>query len=421
MAVTTDYTSEGIPVFTENIPGSENSGYMVVVNTGSRDESSNILGISHLLEHSVFRGTKTRTSFQISREVEEAGGEINAFTTKEFTAFYAITIKSTVKVIQDLLTDIISNPLLKKDHIEPEKKIVIQEIDMCKQEPDLYIHELFDMSVWKGHELANEIAGTKDTVAGLDCNDLRKYHEEKYKIPNITVVACGSVSSNDVIDWAEKSFDNISGGQPNRRRKPAVATSLYTHYKRKEDHCYVAMGFRTFDAKNADKPALKLLSTILGSGSSSRLFQNVREKKALVYSVYNIVNQFTDAGSMVTYMSSTENNILESIKTTAQTYKSLKENGLSAGELQKAKNFLKGTLSRSMESTSNRLCSLAESSVLTSKPESLEERLRLLDAVTDEDIMRVAEKVMIPAGLNIVMFGNDVKSMETFNISQLDF
>ncbi|MCQ2056047.1 MAG: insulinase family protein [archaeon] len=421
MTIEIKQTSGGIPVITENVPEAQNSGYMVVVNTGSRDESSNIFGISHLLEHTVFRGTKTRTSFQISKEAEGAGGEINAFTTKEFTAFYAVTLESTTKIVQDLIADVITNPLLTKDHVESEKKIVIQEISMYEQEPDVYIHELFDTSIWKGHELANETAGTKDTVAKLDYKNVREYYESKYKIPNLTVVACGAINNNDVVNWAEKNFGSMSGGLENNRKKPVTTTASYMHRKREEDHSYIAMGFRTFDAKNKNKPALQLLSAILGSGSSSRLFQSVREEKTLVYSVYSTINQFTDAGTLATCMSSTRKNVLEAIKTTAETYKSLKENGLSKGELQRAKNFVKGILTRDMESTSNRLCYLAKSSILTSKPESLDKRLESLDSVVDEDIMHVAEKVIIPEGLNIVMLGNDVKDMETFNTSQLDF
>ncbi|MCQ2086281.1 MAG: insulinase family protein [archaeon] len=421
MDIAIERTSRGIPVITENVPGSQNSGYMVVVNTGSRDETPDIFGISHLLEHTVFRGTKNRTSFQISKEAEGAGGEINAFTTKEFTAFYAVTLESTKKIVQDLIADIITNPLLTKDHVESEKKIVIQEISMYEQEPDVYIHELFDMAIWKDHELAHETAGTKYTVTGLDYKDVREYRESKYKIPNLTVVACGNINNNDVVNWAEKNFDNMSGGRENHRKKPAATTSSYMHRKREEDHCYIAMGFRAFDAQNTNRPALKLLSAILGSGSSSRLFQSVREEKTLVYSVYNTINQFTDAGTLVTCMSSTRKNVLEAIKTTAETYKSLKESGLLKGELQRSKNFVKGTLTRGIESTSNRLYSLAENSILTSKPESLDKRLELLDAVTDEDIMRVAENVIIPDRLNVVMLGNDVEDMKTFSIDQLDF
>lgn len=419
--VSIGYTSGGIPVITESIPGAISSGYMVAVNTGSRDETPDIFGLSHLLEHVVFRATKTRTSFEMSKEIEGAGGEMNAFTAKEMTAFYAVTIRDTAKVAQDLVADIVSNPLIADNDTELEKKIVLQEISMCENEPDSYIHDLFDENIWKGHELSQSEAGTREIVSGLKNTDLRKYYDEKYRVPNFKVFACGAVDNADTVEWAERNLDALSGNKATKRTKPAVTGASYKHVKRKEDHCYVGMGFRTFEPTDKDLPALKLMSAVLGSGSSSRLFQSVREQKALVYSVYNAVTQYTDASTTGTFMSSTEENVLEAIETTAKTYRVFKENGLTENELTRAKNLLKGALSRSMESTSHRLYNLARNTMLTGVPESFEKRLEALDSVTDEDVMRVAEKVLDPKGLNIVMFGNDVKNMKDFDVSQLDF
>ena len=419
--VTMRQTSGGIPVITECIPGAVSSGYMVGVKTGSRDESPDIYGLSHLLEHVVFRATKTRTSFQMSKEIEGAGGEMNAFTAKEMTAFYAVTIKDTAKVAKDLVADIVSNPLIGKEDTELEKKIVLQEISMVENEPESYIHDLFDMEIWKGHELSQNEAGTREVVKGLTDKELRKYYDERYRIPNLCVFACGAVDPDDVVKWAEENFDPMSGGRPNPRKRPNVTGSGYVHHKRKEDHCYVAMGFRAYDAKSKDRSVLQLLSAVLGSGSSSRLFQSVREEKALVYSIYNNIGQFSDASTFATYMSSTEENVLEAITTTADTFRKLKENGLTEGELTRSRNLVKGALTRYMESTTHRLDRLARNTMLTGEPEAFEDRLASLDAVTEEDVMRVANEIIDPKGLNIVMFGNDVKSMEKFSVDQLDF
>ena len=420
-SISMEYTSAGIPVITDSVPGCRSSGYMVAVNTGSRDEHPGIFGLSHLLEHVVFRATKTRTSFQMSKEMEGAGGEMNAFTAKEMTAFYGVTIDSTANVAKDLVADIVSNPLIAKDDTELEKKIVLQEISMCENDPESYIHDLFDEVIWDGHELSQGEAGTRDVVNSLTNVDLREYYDDRYRVPNLTVFACGSVDKDDVLRWAEENFDPMSGGRPNPRKAPVLTGSAYRHYKRKEDHCYVGMGFRAFDANDDDLPALTMLNAVLGSGSSSRLFQNVREEKALVYSIYNYVDQYTDAGSMGTYMSATEENVLDAIETTACTYRELKDGGLTDGELQRVKNLVKGALIRGMESTSRRLYTLAKGTMLVGKPRSLEERLSRLDAVTEEDVMRVAEKVIRPEGLNVVMYSDDVASMKDFKPTQLDF
>ena len=419
--ISTGMTAGGIPVIVDKVPDAQSSGFMVAVDTGSRDEHPEIFGLSHLLEHVVFRATPTRTSFQMSKEIEGAGGMLNAFTAKEMTAFYAVTIKDTADVAKDLVADIVSRPLIAKEDTELEKKIVLQEISMCENEPESYIHDLFDEVIWKGHELSQGEAGTREVVRGLTNVDLRKYYDERYRIPNLKVFAVGAVDLDDAIAWSEENFDIMSGGRPNDRKVPNVTGSSYRHYKRKDEHCYVGMGFRGFGPRSEERMPLQLLSAVLGSGSSSRLFQSVREEKALVYAIYNSVEQHSDASSMGTFMSATEENVLEAIDTTVSTYRRFKDEGLTEGELQRAKNMVKGALIMAMESTSRRLYRLARNTMLSGEPEELDDRLAALDAVTEEDVMRVAEKVMDPKGINVVMYSDDVKSMKDFSVDQLDF
>jgi predicted Zn-dependent peptidase len=418
--ITTRYTAGGIPVITEVVPGALNAGYMVGVKTGSRDESPDIFGISHLLEHVVFRATKTRTSFQMSKEIEGAGGMNNAYTAKETTAFFAVTIKDTAAVAKDFVADIVSNPLIGKEDTELEKKIVLQEISMVENEPDSYIHDLFESDLWKGHELAQEEAGTKEIVSGLTNADLRKYYDERYRIPNLCVFACGAVDPDDTVRWAEENFDKMSGGRPNPRKAPNLRGSSYTHHKKKVDHCYVDLGFRTGQF-GEDRAALQMLSAVLGAGMSSRLFQSVREEKALVYSIASMPHPFTDAGEFLAFMSSTENNVLEAIETSANAFRLLKEEGFKKGELTRSKNLLKGAMSRSMESTSHRLERLVRVTMNRGAPESIEDFFAKIDAVTEEDVLRVAEKILDPKELNISILGDEIKNMKDFSIDQLDF
>ena len=419
--ISTGRTSGGIPVIVDKVPGAESSGFMVAVDTGSRDENPEIFGLSHLLEHVVFRATSTRTSFQMSKEIEGAGGMLNAFTAKEMTAFYAVTIKDTADVAKDIVADIVSRPLIAKEDTELEKKIVMQEISMCENEPESYIHDLFDEVTWEGHALSQGEAGKREVVKALTNVELRKYYDERYRIPNLKVFAVGSVDLDDAIGWAEENFDGMSSGKSNDRKVPKVTGSTYRHYKRKDDHCYVGMGFRGPGPKSEERMPIQLLSAVLGSGSSSRLFQSVREEKALVYAIYNSVEQHSDASSMGTFMSATEDNVLEAINTTVSTYRDLKQNGLTEGELQRAKNLVKGALIMAMESTSRRMYRLARNTMLTGEAEELDDRLAALDAVTEEDVMKVAEKLMDPKGLNVVMYSDDVKSMKDFSVDQLDF
>lgn len=417
--ITTSKTKAGIPVITEFMD-SPSAGFMVVANTGSRDESRDIWGISHLLEHVVFRATKTRSSFQMSKEIEGAGGEMNAFTAKEITAFYGVTIKDTSKVAMDLVADIFCNPLINQADVDMEKKIVLQEISMCENDPSSYIHDLFAETMWKDHALAHNEAGTAEIVRGLDAEDLRKYYEERYVRPNIAVFACGNVDHGEVMDWAEDGFDAMPDGRPNERAAPRVVDGGYRHFERKEDHCYVGMGFPAYDAADPRRPALTMLNAVLGSGSSSRMFQQVREERALVYSVYNYVDQNSDGSSIGTFFSSTEENVLEAVETVGKVLRGIKEDGVTPEELSKARNLVKGANIRRAESTEHELYRLARGTMLTGNAATLDDWLKRMDAVTAEDVMAVADDIIRSDLLTVTMYGRKVKSMKRFSASQIE-
>ena len=420
MDISLEYTKAGIPVVTENIKGTISAGFLVAVGTGSRDESKEIGGISHLLEHVVFRGTKNRTSLQISKEMEGAGGEMNAFTSKEMTAFYGITLKDTSNIAKELVADICVNPLISENDTELEKKIVLQEISMWENDPESYIHKLFAETLWNGHELSQNEAGEVDIVSALTNKDLRRYFEERYKHPNIAVIACGSVNSEETKKWAEDNFDDIGNAKKITRQQPVRTGSSYRHFQRKGDHTYTGFGFHAYDALHKDKSALKLLTTILGAGMSSRLFQKVREEKALVYSIYGMVDQNTDAGSMTFYMSSTEDNVMNAISTTANVLKEIRDEGLKKDELNMARNLIKGATVRKMESTDSRLYRLTKTFMLTGKAEPFTNDLKALDRVTENDVMRVADDIISSKKLNIAVYGKRTKELSKMTIDQID-
>jgi len=413
-------TSGGIPVLIERIPESESAGYMVGVRTGSRDEDKSVMGISHLLEHVVFRETKTRSSYQMAKEMEGAGGELNAFTGKEMTAFFGVTIKETKDVAMDTVSDIVANPLINENDVELEKKIVLQELSMIENEPESYIHDLFSANLWRGHPLSQDEGGLQEIVKGLGSKELRDYYEERYGIPNLAVFAAGQVTIEEVTSWAEEKFDCLSGKLNIKREKPPVPEAGYSFTKNSSEHFHVAMGFPAYDSDHPDKVPLSLLSAVIGSGTSSRLFQEVREKKALVYSVNNLIEQHSDAGVLCTYLSSTDKNVIEAIETTAKVYKDIRNNGLEKGELERTKNLIKGVLVRSMESTERRMFRLGRGFLLNGKYQSMSDRLKEISAVTEEDLMRVAGDVIKASTLNVSVLGRKNKEIEKFNSSGLD-
>ena len=419
--ISTARTSAGIPVVVERIPDSQSAGFMIGVATGSRDEVPGIFGLSHLLEHTVFRETKTRDSFQMAKEMEGAGGELNAFTGREMTAFYGITISETASTAMDMVGDIVANPLINEKDTELEKKIVLQELSMIENEPETRIHDLFESQLWRGHPLGQDEGGDKDIVAKLTSEDLRAYYEEKYLIPNLAVFAAGDVDLDGTVAWAESVLDVRAGGKRNVRTEPPTPKASYQYVKTEADHLQVAMGFPGYGSSHKDRSALTMLSAILGSGTSSRLFQSVREQRALVYSVYTTVSQESDASSMTAYMSCTDRNVMEAMETTSKEFGRLLRDGLEEGELARAKRLVKGANVRAMESTEHRLYRLGVNNMLNGSVEDLEGRLAKIDAVTEDDIMRVAEDVLKVDRLNVTVLGKGGRDVKKAEIGDLAF
>ena len=420
-SITVSKTSGGISVVVENIPGSESIAYMIGVATGSRDETSDIFGLSHLLEHTVFRETKTMDSYQMAKEIEGAGGELNAFTGREMTAFYGITINETADVARRIVGDIVANPLINENATELEKKIVLQELSMVKSEPERYIHDLFSMVLWKGHELCQDEGGDEKLVAGMTYKDLRAYYDEKYRIPNLSVYAVGTPDMDETVAWAEETLDGMAGGKRNVRTAPPTPKGKYEFVASDSEHYQVAMGFEAYGASHKDRTAASMLSAILGSGTSSRLFQDVREKKALVYSIFNSISQNSDASSFATYMSCTKGNVIEAMETTSQVLGKFLAEGLEKGELERAKRLVKGSNIRAMESTDNRLYRLGVNHMLNESTETLEQRLQKIDAVTEDDVMRVARDILKPDQMNIVVLGKNNRTFKKLDLSSFAF
>ena len=375
-------TDAGIPVITDPIPGSRSSGYMVMVRTGSRDERKEVHGISHLLEHVVFRQTKTRSSYQMSKEIEGAGGEMNAFTGKEYTGYYGITINETSEVAMEMVSDIIANPLINEDDTEMEKKIVLQELSMVKNDPGSYIHDLISDTLWEGQESGQGPGGLEEIVEKLTYEDLRKYYGDKYGAPNLSVFAVGDVNEKDAVSWASEKFDGMNGKSKPSRTLPVMPKPGYRFVPNSADHYQVALGFPVCEPADSEHAMpLSLLSATLGSGVSSRLFQEVREKNALVYSVYSSHIRSTDSSYLGMFMSSTSENVIKSVDATSKVIKTFMNEGFENGELDRVKRMVKGDVIRAHESTARRMNSVARDYMLTGDLYVLEDKLSSIDEI----------------------------------------
>lgn len=415
-------TDAGVPVITDSMPGCRSAGYLVAVRTGSRDEDKSVMGISHLLEHVVFRSTETRSSYQMAKEMEGAGGMLNAFTGKEVTGFFGLTISETADVAREMVSDIVANPLIGHEDTELEKKIVLQELSMVKNDPGTYIFDLFDETIWKGHKLSQGEGGKEKIVEELTSEDLRTYYEDRYGRPNLAVFAVGNVSEEESVRWASEKFDGMEAATAPKRTPPPVPKPKYRFVSNRADHYQVALGFPSCRSPADDlRYPFRMLSSVLGAGTSSRLFQEVREKNALVYSVFSSVAQSTDASYMGIYMSSTAENVENSIDAVAKVLRTFLDEGLEDGELERTKRLLKGEIIRSQESTGRRLTSAAKEYMLSGGLYSLEDTISKIDAVTGEDVMKAAGEIIRPETLNAVILGKSNKKLKEMDICGLEF
>ena len=398
-------TAGGIPVLTERIPSSASAGFLIAVRTGSRDEYEGIYGLSHLLEHTVFRETKNMDSFEMAKKMEGAGGELNAFTSKEMTGYYGIILKDTADVAMECVADIVSNPLINEKDTELEKEIVLQELSMVKSEPETYVHDLFETDLWNGDQLGLDEGGTEESVEALTSADLRKYYGERYGRQNLAVFATGCVDPEETVRWAENALDGMDAPVVNERKAPKMPSSGYHVYDCGAEHVNIGFGFPTAQMPEDERFAVSVLSAVLGAGTSSRLFQGVRERKALVYSIYDTAQFYSDAGYLAAFMSCTPKNVAESMTQTAKAYSDFKRDGLEKGELQRTKNLLKGAVARSTETTDNRVYRMCRAYMTHGTARSTEEALALIDSVTEDAVMAAAEKVLTADRLNITVLG----------------
>jgi predicted Zn-dependent peptidase len=396
-------TPGGTPVIVDKLSYSRSAAVAVYIGVGSRDEPQEKCGIAHLLEHLLFKGTESHTSKEISQLVEAAGGEMNGYTGKEVTCYFVQTIDETVKVAEDLLAEMMSEPLFKKKDLEMEKKVVVQEIKMAEDEPDNYIHELLAKAAWDGNPMANPESGSVECIMPIRASDVRAFYEESYRPPHLTVVATGNVDVDQVVEWAARSFDGIPRATRRIERTPPVFHPGVQLFPRKGDQVYAAMGFDGVPVSHPDRFVHSMVSIVLGAGTSSRLYQKVREENGLVYSIMAMAHPFTDTGLFGINFSTSSENSGKVFQLVASELKRMKEDGLEDGELVRAKRWLKGLIVRKLEPMENRMFFLGEHYLQTKKLMTEDQILQKMEAVTEEDMARSAEEILDPKKMNLVL------------------
>lgn len=398
----------GLRVILAPMKEAETVTVLITTATGSRYETKKEGGLSHFLEHMFFKGTKRRpTALSISEELDGVGGEYNAFTSKDRTAYYAKVDRKHAEMALDIVSDIFLNSTLPAEEIDRERGPILQELNMYEDTPVRHVGDVFEMLLYGDHPLGRDIIGTRDNIKGFKRAEFLRYLNRAYVASNVVV---GMAGNFDVV-WAksmiERSFaDMRTGENPERKgiieKQKTPAVLLQT---KKTDQTHFILGVRSFDFFHEDRHVLAVLSTILGGGMSSRLFMAVRERRGLAYSVHTGTDAYHDAGYLSTQCGVEHENLEKTIAVILEEYKRIATELVPEKELLKAKEHIKGSMAMHLESSDDIVGYLVDQEVLKGEIVLPKDRYEKIDAVTSEDVRRVAEMIFRPERLNLAVIG----------------
>ena len=373
---------------------------------GSRHESAERGGIAHFVEHMLFKGTGTRSAEDIAQAIDSIGGQLDAFTAKEYASYYIKVLDEHLPLAIDILSDIVRNPAFSPDDIEREKKVVLEEIKMVEDTPDDLVHELFTQGFWENHPLGRPILGTKETVESFNAELLRDYFKNVYTAKNLIVSAVGNLEHERVRELVEEKFGSlIQRGEPARDQAPRVVPKILVRNKELEQS-HLCLGVGSYPQNHDDRYSSYVLNTLLGGSMSSRLFQNVREKRGLAYAVFSGLSAYRDAGSFTVYAGCSNEAVGEVIDLIVEELRGVKQTAVPEAELQRSKDHLKGSLMLSLENTASRMSHLARQEIYFDRQFGLDETLQGIEQVTTRDVQRVATDLFQNGSLAATVLGN---------------
>jgi predicted Zn-dependent peptidase len=372
---------------------------------GSRHEANEQSGIAHFVEHMLFKGTDTRSAEDIAQAIDSIGGQLDAFTAKEYASYYIKVLDEHLPLAVDLLSDIVMNPAFAGDELEREKKVILEEIKMVEDTPDDLVHELFTQHFWEGHPLARPILGTKETVESFTPEVLRDYFGGAYAAPNLIVSAAGNIQHEQVSDLIRRSFDRVPrAAVPHSDGVPRVVPQVVVRAKDLEQS-HVCLGTHSYPQNHGDRYVSYIMNTVLGGSMSSRLFQNVREKRGLAYAVFSGLSAYRDAGNITIYAGCANDAVGEVVDLCVEELRGMKGTPVPDTELRRAKDHLKGSLMLSLENTASRMSHLARQEIYFDRHFGLDETLAGVERVTSADVQRVASDLFANGSLAATVLG----------------
>ena len=397
----------GIRVLTEKMPSVRSVAFGAWVGAGSRDEQPELSGATHFLEHLLFKGTPSRTAQEIAESFDAVGGDVNAFTAKEFTCFYARTLDEDLDMSIEVIADMIQNSLIRSEDVDAERQVVLEEISMHEDAPDDIVHDLFTETIWGDHPLGRRVQGRSETIEAMDREEVDAYWRLHYKPGNLVIAAAGSLEHDHVVEGVQKAFKNAPAGpqRPPRSGDEAPPFHGRTHVlKRPTEQAHIVYGGAGVSRNDPRRWAVGVLNLVLGGGMSSRLFQEIREKRGLVYSVYSGHSSFAESGLLTVYAATGPERIEEVLTLIRREISSVLDSGITQVELDRGKGALKGGIVLGLEDTSSRMSRLGKGELCHGEILTPDEMIARIDALALEDIQTAAQETLgaQPWALSIV-------------------
>jgi predicted Zn-dependent peptidase len=396
----------GLIVLTERMEHLRSVAMGVWIKSGSRCEAAETNGISHFVEHMVFKGTRSRSALSIAREMDSIGGNLDAFTGKETICFNVKSLAEHVPIALDVLADLVLNPTFASGDIERERGVILEEIKIDEDNPDVLVHELFTQNFWKDHPLGKPILGTTATVGKLDQGKLIDYHGGRFLGSNMIFSAAGNLEHDQFVEAVSQKFAGLPLGAAVREEQaPEASARIVLRNKKALEQVQICLGVPSPSITDDNRYVTLILNTVLGGGMSSRLFQTIREERGMVYSIYSDLNPYRDTGTLCIYAGTSVGKALEVVDLILLELRKLKESLLSDEELTRAKDQVKGNILMGLESSNSRMANLARQEMYFQQFFTVDEIIARIDAVLAEQVQTMARRLFDPDRIAITLLG----------------
>jgi predicted Zn-dependent peptidase len=401
--------SNGLMVLTESMPHVRSVSMGAWIGTGSRDEAAEVNGISHFVEHMVFKGTTTRSAQQIAREVDTIGGNLDAFTGKEMVCFNIKVLDENVPPALEVLADLVQHPTFTPDELAREQGVILEEIKMDEDNPDYLVNEVWTQNFWKGDALGRPILGTAKTVSNFNQRVVFDFYAGRFTPSNMIFSAAGNLEHDAFVGQVEKEFDSLTANSESATPKvdaPKATPHITLKRKKALEQVQFCLGVPAPPVNDRRRYGVYLLNTMLGGGMSSRLFQTIREDQGLAYAIYSEMSPFRDTGSLCVYAGTSVDKTRKVLQLTLQELRRLKEETVSEVELKRAKDQVKSNMVIGLESSGSRMANLARQQMYFGRFFGVDEMMEEIEAVTTADVQELAQELFQPETMALTLLGN---------------